>query len=176
MERSSRPLTGDGGEKGRPQGKLKVTSPSFQEGGWIPPRFCGYGDDLSPELRIEGIEEGGVSMVIALDDMDHPLFPGYNHWIAWDILPVKVIPEGLPAGPQVEKPIPMRQGMGYGKHCYRGPKPPFNWNHTYRFTVYILDLALGLDPAADKKAVEKAMEGHILQTGTLTGKFQRRHP
>ena len=30
-------------------------------------------------------------MVITLDDMGHPLEPGYNHWVAWNIKPADCI-------------------------------------------------------------------------------------
>lgn len=155
---------------------LFVTGKDFKEGGWIPNRYSGYGDDISPELRIEGIDENAVSMVITLDDMDHPLFPGFNHWIAWNLPPVPVIPEALPKGAVVEQPIHMEQGIAYGRHCYRGPKPPFHWNHKYCFTVYVLDVILSVDANSGKQAVRKAMENHVIQKGTLTAQYQRQHP
>jgi len=52
-----------------------------------------------------------------------------------------------------------------------GPKPPFG-THTYRFMAYTLDTVLDLNPGATRKKLEKAMEGHILQTGLLEGKFK----
>lgn len=39
---------------------LKITTPCFVEGGWIPDDNAGFGEDKSP---------------------------GYNHWIAWNITP-----------------------------------------------------------------------------------------
>lgn len=155
--------------------KLKIKSKSFENGGWIPNRHSGYGEDISPEFIIEGIVSEAVSMVIILDDMSHPLFPNYNHWIAWNIPPVSIIPEGIPKGDIIERPIHIEQGMAYGKHCYRGPKPPFSWNHNYRFTVYILDKKLIISTNSRKEDVLKAIEGHILQRGILIGKYQRKH-
>ena len=35
---------------------LKITTPSFIEGGWIPDCHAGFGEDQSPELHIEGID------------------------------------------------------------------------------------------------------------------------
>lgn len=155
--------------------ELKVISESFEDGGWIPDCHSGYGEDKSPEISIEGIVSGAVSMVITLDDMSHPLFKNYNHWVAWNISPASKIPGNLSKGPVIEEPIHLEQGIAYGKHCYRGPKPPFNWNHKYCFTVYVLDTKLSLSTNSNKDDVLKAMEGHILQTGTLIGKYQRKH-
>jgi Raf kinase inhibitor-like YbhB/YbcL family protein len=155
--------------------QLTITSPAFEPGGWIPNRNSGYGEDISPELHIEGLSKSAVSLMITLDDMGHPIQPGYNHWIAWNLPPIKCIPEQLPKGTVCEQPIHMEQGLAYGRHCYRGPKPPFNWNHDYKFTVYALDTKLSISTDSDKQAVLKAAEGHILQTGILMGKYQRKH-
>ena len=155
--------------------ELKVTSPAFQFGDWIPHCRSSYGGDRSPELNIEGLSERAVSLAITLDDADHPLFPNYNHWVAWNLPPLGVIPENLPKGAVAEQPIHIEQGLAYGKHRYRGPRPPLNWNHDYRFTVYALDTKLDLSPDSDKRALLKAIEGHVLQTGILMGKYQRRH-
>lgn len=154
---------------------LIISSPAFEANGWIPNRHSGYGEDISPELHVEGISGDAISMIITLDDMGHPLEPGYNHWIAWNLPPVSVIPESLPKGAVCEQPLHIEQGLAYGKHCYRGPKPPFNWNHDYKFTVYTLDTKLTVSPNSDKTVVLKASEGHFLQTGVLIGKYQRKH-
>lgn len=154
--------------------ELIITSPAFKSGGWIPNCHSEYGEDISPELRIEGLSESALSLIITLDDMGHPIQPGYNHWVAWNLPPVTVIPEHLPKGALCEQPIHIEQGLAYGKHCYRGPKPPFNWNHEYKYTVYALDTKLSISTDSVKKAVLKAAKGHILQTGVLMGKYQRK--
>ena len=74
---------------------LKMTSPSFADGGWIPDRHAGYGEDQSPEFHIKGIDERAKTMVMTLDDLGHPLEPGYNHWIAWNITPTERIPSAV---------------------------------------------------------------------------------
>lgn len=49
---------------------------------------------------------------------------------------------GIAKGSVVENPIYIEQGIAYGKHCYCGSKPLFNWNHEYMFTLYTLDCTL----------------------------------
>ena len=66
----------------------------------------------------------------------------------------------------------MVQGMAYGIHRYAGPKPPVWSVHSYRLTVYALDCVLGLSSNARKKHFLKAAEGHILQKGSITAKFE----
>ena len=67
------------------------------------------------------------------------------------------------------------QGMGYGKNRYRGPKQPvFVRNiHRYVFHFFALDCFLDLDCTAGKKELLEAMKGHILQQGSITGKYKR---
>ena len=57
---------------------LKISTPCFDEGGWIPDCHAGFGEDQSPEFHIEGIDENAETMVITLDDLGHPIEPGYN--------------------------------------------------------------------------------------------------
>lgn len=153
---------------------LKITTPCFDEGGWIPDRNSGFGEDKSPEFRIEGIDAKAETMMITLDDLGHPLQPGYNHWIAWNLPPVECIPGDIAKGCVVEEPIHIEQGLAYGKHCYRGPKPPFNWNHEYVFTLYTLDCKLDADASSKKEDILGLAKGHILQRAELRGRYQHK--
>ena len=153
---------------------LKITTPCFDEGGWIPDRNSGFGEDKSPEFHIEGIDAKAKTMMITLDDLGHPLKPGYNHWIAWNIPPVECSPSGIAKGSVMEDPIHIEQGLAYGKHCYRGPKPPFNWNHEYVFTLYTLDCKLDADKNSKKEDILGLAEGHVLQKAELRGRYQHK--
>ena len=155
--------------------ELTVRAPQFESNDWIPDCCAGYGEDQSPELRIEGIPAGTAALAVVMDDLDHPIQPGFNHWVAWNIPPADVIPRGLPKGPVAEEPIHVEQGIAYGRHCYRGPKPPFNWKHRYRFTVYALDGDVSLSTDAGRAELLRAMEGRILAKGELVGVYQRKH-
>lgn len=155
--------------------ELIITSPQFTENDWIPDNCSGYGDDRSPELHIIGIPEGTVTLAVTMDDLDHPIQPGFNHWTAWNLPPVSVIPGELPKGAAVENPIHIEQGTAYGIHCYRGPKPPFNWKHRYRFTVYALSAEIDLAPKSTKTALINRMNGLVLAKGELMGVYQRKH-
>ena len=154
---------------------LTLTTPDFENGGWIPDKNSGYGEDRSPEFHIEGIDPKTETMILALDDLGHPVKPGYHHWIAWNVAPVERIPGGIPKGSIIEEQIHIEQGAAYGTHCYRGPKPPFNWKHEYRFTLYTLDCVLQADATARKADILRLAEGHILQEAELRGYYQRRH-
>lgn len=148
-----------------------MLSPAFAAGGLIPLEYTGRGEDISPPLLVHGLLEETVTLAITMDDLDHPL-PAYNHWLIWNLPPNAEIVGGIPAGPELLMLGGARQGRAYGKHRYRGPKPPFNWSHRYRFTVYALDCRLDLPPTSRKKALLQAMQGHILQQGELIGHFR----
>lgn len=151
--------------------KLRVSSPCFEEGGLIPVRHTGHGEDVSPKLVLEGLSAEAVTLAVTLDDMGHPI-PAYNHWVIWNIPATAVLPEDIPHGETVESLGGAVQGRGYGKHGYRGPKPPFRWSHSYHFSVFALDCRLDLPPAARKKDLLAAMRGHVLQTAVLTGHYR----
>lgn len=150
---------------------LHVTSPAFEEGGTIPVRYTGHGEDISPELHLSPLAEGAVSLAVLMDDLDHPV-PAYSHWVVWNLPAGETIPGDIPPGEELPALGEARQGRGYGRHRYRGPKPPFNWSHRYRYAVYVLDTRLDLPAAARKKDVLRAMQGHILQQGELMGRYR----
>jgi hypothetical protein len=155
-----------------PPENLEVTSSAFEDKGSIPRRYTGRGEDVSPPLQLHSIDPEAETIAVIMDDVDHPLGV-YNHWLIWNI-PVDStrIPEAIPRKtvvPSLENAVQGRSHYG-GKHYYRGPKPPFG-THKYVFKVYVLDTALELNPEANKRQLQKAMNGHILQFGTLTGNF-----
>ena len=120
---------------------------------------------------LHGLCEEAVSLAVILNDMDHPI-PAYNHWVIWNLPVMSIIPGNIPRGAQVPSLSGAIQGIGYGRHAYRGPKPPFHWSHTYQFTVYVLDTVLTLPPTARKKHLLAAMEQHILQQAVLRGHYR----
>ena len=152
--------------------KLQITSMDFQDGDWIPLKNTARGEDISPQFKLNGISERAVSLAITMDDSSHPLFPDYNHWVIWNIPIMTIISSAIPRGKVVESLHNAIQGIAYGRHRYKGPKPPFNWIHTYTFTFYILDCKLDLPVKSRKKDLIKKMNGHILQKATISGKFQ----
>lgn len=151
---------------------IAISSPAFADGGDIPVQYTGYGDDISPQLDISGLSDEAVSLVVIMDDIDHPLATVYNHWLIWNIPPAITIPEGISHGAMVAELDGAMQGQAYGRQRYRGPKPPFG-SHRYKYNVFALDTMLELDSSANKKALLEAMDGHILQYGYIVGKYSR---
>lgn len=152
--------------------ELKINIPKFSDGDWIPTEHSARGKDLSPEMHFRGIDEKAVSLAITLDDSSHPLFPNYNHWLIWNLPVCSVLQEAVPKGETIESLGGAQQGIAYGKHCYKGPKPPFKTIHTYTFTVYALDSKIELPAKSARDDFLKVAQKHILQKATYIGKFQ----
>ena len=150
--------------------ELRVTSPAFSEGGPIPSRFTGDGDDVSPELAFEGIPEGTRSFALVMDDPDAPVGT-WVHWVLWNRKEPH-LPEAFPTEPEL--PDGTRQGLNSWKRSgYGGPCPP-SGTHRYFFRVYALDTTLDLPPATDAQGLRRAMDGHVLAEGVLMGRYARR--
>lgn len=154
---------------------LAITSPSFEDFGRIPKKHTGFAEDSSPGFQISNLASQTVSLAIMMEDLDVPFLKGFPHWLIWNIPQMDAIPEGIPSGAQVASLGGARQGIAYGVHRYRGPKPPIfiRGPHRYRFYFYALDCFLELDNIARKKEMLQAMEGHVLQRGHITGTYRR---
>lgn len=147
---------------------IEVTSSAFTDGGAIPIEYGGQGRDISPALHLTGVADEAVAIAIIMDDIDHPLFGVYNHWTIWNIPPMEDIPAEIAHGESVAALDGAVQGAGYGRHRYRGPKPPTG-SHRYRYNVFVLETMLKLEATSGKEALLAAMEGHILQYGNIVG-------
>jgi Raf kinase inhibitor-like YbhB/YbcL family protein len=151
---------------------LTVTSQAFENDGIIPVKYTGKGEDVSPDLELSALSPDAKSIAIIMDDLDFPLGV-FNHWVIWNIpADFSSIPEGISKReivPELGNAVQGKSEYG-GKHYYRGPLPPFG-THRYVFNVYVLDSVLNLETDAGRDKLMKAMEGHILQYGTITGRF-----
>ncbi len=62
----------------------------------------------------------------------------------------------------------MQARNDFGKVDYGGPCPP-SGTHRYFFKLYALDTTLIFKGTPSKEALEKAMQGHILEKAELIG-------
>jgi Raf kinase inhibitor-like YbhB/YbcL family protein len=142
---------------------MEISSPEFKNNEMMPERF-GYGqDNVNPELEIDGVPPEAKSLVLIVDDPDAPRGT-WVHWVLYDIPIIDRIEEDSAPG---------TQGLtDYKEKRYGGPFPP-SGTHRYFFKLYALDKKLGLKEGAEKKTVEKAMEGHILEQAELVGLYKK---
>lgn len=151
---------------------LTLTSAAFREGEAIPSQYTCDGEDLSPPLAWTPAPDGTKSLALISDDPDAPMGT-WVHWVVYNIPPVlQQLPEAFPADP--ERADGTRQGAtDFGRIGYGGPCPP-SGTHRYFFKLYALDTVLTLPPGATKRALERAMQGHILAETQLMGTYRRR--
>ena len=143
---------------------LTITSPAFENGGLIPVKYTCDGEEVNPELHIEGLPAGTQYLALIVEDPDAPKGI-YDHWVVWNI-------------PSFHTRIKENSSPGIsghnsaGKTGYKGPCPP-SGSHRYMFNVFALDSAIDLQVGDDKSKLLEAMKPHILARGTLTGRYER---
>jgi len=147
-------------------GGITVTSSAFSAGGPIPPQFTCKGANRNPPLHIDGLPSATETVVLIVDDPDAPggLF---THWLVWNI---KNSTTDIPSG---GSPGGGKEGTnGFGKTGYGGPCPP-SGTHRYFFRVFALNQALNLSPGSKRAALDQAMQGHVIASGELMGRFAK---
>ncbi|MBO0797303.1 MAG: YbhB/YbcL family Raf kinase inhibitor-like protein [Blastocatellia bacterium] len=148
---------------------MVVTSGAFHEGEAIPIRYTCDGDDLSPPLRWSDIPPNTKSIALICEDPDAPS-GAFTHWVLYNLPPaVTELPESVPAEERLANGAIQGRNdfkrIGYGGPC----PPPGDGAHRYFFKLYALDTELQI-----QGDIVPAMAGHILATGNLMGKYQRK--
>jgi Raf kinase inhibitor-like YbhB/YbcL family protein len=154
---------------------LKITSSAFQPNGSIPSLYTCEGKDISPPLAWSGAPASTKSFALIVDDPDapDPAKPQrvYVHWVVYNLpatataLPENASKKGLPNGAVQGK-------NDWGKPEYGGPCPPIG-RHRYFFKLYALDTELTGLSSPSKADLEKAIKGHVLDSGELIGTYQK---
>ncbi|HYB21005.1 MAG TPA: YbhB/YbcL family Raf kinase inhibitor-like protein [Thermodesulfobacteriota bacterium] len=155
---------------------MDIQSWAFKDGGKIPVQYvmaAAGGKNLSIPLAWKNVPPGTKSFALSIVD-PHPVAQNWVHWLAINI-PANAtsIEEGastkkMPSGT-------MELKNSFGQIGYGGPQPPKgSGEHPYVVTLYALNvekLDLGANPSL--AAFKKALEGKILQTASVTGKYER---
>ncbi|MFE9453803.1 YbhB/YbcL family Raf kinase inhibitor-like protein [Streptomyces sp. NPDC006739] len=151
-----------------PVRRMTVSSPAFADGGTLARRYTCDGADLSPALAFSGVPAGAAGLALLLQDPDAPNGP-FTHWLVWDIDPRTT---HLSAG---QRPPGAAEGRnGFGRTGYGGPCPPHGDRpHHYVLTGYATDRRPLLSPGATPADLARALAGHTLAVGTLTGRYGR---
>ncbi len=144
----------------------------IKNGDKFPIENTGRGRDISPEFVIKNLSPSAKTIAITLEDIQHPLFKSFTHWLIWNIPAAEKITGAIPGGKTVPSLGNARQGIGYGWYKYAGPKPPKGQQHLYRFTVYALDSEIELSILPTKENFIKKAERHIIQQGNIVGKYE----
>lgn len=159
-----------GGSKMNTQ-TITIESSAFKNGGFIPIQYTCKGKNISPPLSWRNFPKRTASFAIIADDPDAPMGT-WVHWVYYNI-PSSVMSLSQKIETVKKPDVGGFQGTNdFHKIGYGGPCPP-SGTHRYFFKIYALDIKLSLASGATKKALLKAMEGHILLEGSLMGKFSK---
>jgi Raf kinase inhibitor-like YbhB/YbcL family protein len=143
---------------------MKITSQAFEEGGKIPDKYTKYGENRIPPLHLEDVPAKARSLMVIVDDPDTAKGT-FNHWLLFNMDPkIRDIKED-------SVPVMATQGRNdFGEVEYDGPKPP-SGEHRYFFKAFALDTVLPLARGTTRDALEREMNGHVLETAQLMGKY-----
>jgi Raf kinase inhibitor-like YbhB/YbcL family protein len=143
---------------------MKITSQAFTEAGKIPDQFTLYGANRIPPIHFEDVPAKARSLALIVEDPDAP-GGTFNHWILYNLDPhTQDIKENC-------VPVMATQGRNdFGESEYDGPKPP-SGEHRYCFKAYALDRVLPLPHGIRRQELDREMEGHVLASASLMGKY-----
>ncbi len=163
---------------------LSVTSPAFPDGGEVPMRNAGRGENKSPAFEFHwstgntpaSAPDTLQTYAIVFHDIENSSNRGTTdtlHWSAFNIPgTAKGLPEGLGAG---DLPDGTRNGPGInsrtGNPSYFGPGAGPGPFHHYVWEFYALDTKLDLPATATRDELMKAMEGHVVGKAAYVGRF-----
>ncbi|MCQ8277578.1 YbhB/YbcL family Raf kinase inhibitor-like protein [Acetobacteraceae bacterium KSS8] len=154
---------------------IQLTSPAFPPGGAIPAAHTEDGEGISPPLEWIGVPPEAEALVLLVEDQDSPTPKPLVH----AILP------GLQARDGRLEPgaLPGKTGPGtvgtvgrnsFWQRAWLPPDPPTGHGpHRYVFQLFALDRAIDATAISGRGALVKALHGHVLALGTLTGTYER---
>jgi Raf kinase inhibitor-like YbhB/YbcL family protein len=156
---------------------LQIRSSTFLDEQPIPILYTVSGDDVSPPLEWSHVPMGTHELVLIVEDYDVPFPKTMVHLIAYGLPPTSSgLSEGALPGRNApaRDPIPLLGRNGMGEERYDGPAAlPGHGTHHYVFQLFAVNEFLRFNHAPDKDEIVKAMLGHVVATGRLTGTFER---
>jgi Raf kinase inhibitor-like YbhB/YbcL family protein len=158
---------------------IELTSPAFADGGRLPPRFTADGAGVSPPLVWGKIPDGTESLALIVEDPDAPSPAPLVHAIVWGIgSDERRLAEGAIRADG--KGGLDGSDVGRNSYFFEGwlpPDPPTgHGEHHYAFQLFALAGALDPGDTPRRSALVRAMAGHVLGIGLLTGTYSRGEP
>jgi Raf kinase inhibitor-like YbhB/YbcL family protein len=148
----------------------EVTSSAFADGAPIPPTYTCDGADVSPALTWEGVHPDAQELVLVMEDDDADVRG--RPFVHWQVTGLSPTDGGLDEGRLPPGAVEGRND--FDTIGWRGPcPPPGDGDHTYRFRILGLDRPSGLATGFSRDEFERAVRGHELSAGELTGTHGR---
>jgi Raf kinase inhibitor-like YbhB/YbcL family protein len=151
-----------------------LTSSKLTAGAAFPTEFtCASNPNHSPPLAWTPGPSAALSYALVLLDTNN----SFNHWVVWDIPPgTNMLPESLPTTAALTMPAGAKQASGQGMG-YLGPCPS-GMTHTYKFTLYALDVATlpGVMASTSTANLAAAIEMHDIASASLSATSDAKKP
>ena len=150
---------------------MRLTSSAFQDGGGIPSRHTGEGEDVAPAFEWSGAPDGTKSFALICHDPDAPLVKpgeyGFVHWAAYNI--------PASASTLAEGAADYTSGRNdFGKTGYRGPMPPEgHGTHHYFFWLLAIDNDRELKPGLTMSQLLEEVEPNVIAMNRIVGTYAR---
>ncbi|WP_066721167.1 YbhB/YbcL family Raf kinase inhibitor-like protein [Sphingomonas pituitosa] len=154
---------------------LHLASPAFANGGRLPERFTADGEGVSPPLFWTGVPEGTECLALIVEDPDAPAPQPLVHAVIWGLSVDGDLKEGEiradGSGDAEGKDVGRNSFLGEG---WLPPDPPTGHGpHNYAFQLFALGAGCAIGENPGRSALVKAMAGHVLAAGLLTGVYSR---
>jgi hypothetical protein len=155
---------------------MEMTPVAFKDGEKIPIQSVmpgAGGKNISVPLSWKNAPSGTKSFALSMVD-PHPVAQNWVHWLVINI-PANVTSIDEGASRKKMPPGSVELKNSFGDIGYGGPQPPKGTgDHPYVFTLYALKVEkLDLGANTSLSTFKKALEGKILESATLTGKYGR---
>jgi len=155
---------------------MEISSSAFKDGGKIPIQYVmpgAGGKNISIPLSWKSAPSGTKSFALSIVDI-HPVARNWVHWLVINIPPqVTTIEEGASKKKMPLGSIELKNS--WGDIGYGGPEPPKGTgDHSYVVTLYALNVEkLDLSLNTSLSDFKKAIEGKVIASASITGKYGR---
>jgi Raf kinase inhibitor-like YbhB/YbcL family protein len=155
---------------------MEISSSAFKDGEKIPIQYVmpgAGGKNISIPLAWRNGPAGTKSFSLSIVD-PHPVAQNWVHWLVINIPPqVTSIEEGASKKKMPKGSVELKNS--FGDAGYGGPQPPKGTgDHPYVVTLYALNVEkLDLGANTSLSAFKKAIEGKVIGSASITGKYGR---
>ena len=155
---------------------MEISSSAFKDGEKVPIQYVmpgAGGKNISVPLSWKNIPSGTKSFAVSMVD-PHPVAQNWVHWLVINIpANVTFLEEGASRKKMPQRSMELKNS--FGDIGYGGPQAPKGTgDHPYVFTLYALNVEkLNLGAGTLLSTFKKALEGKILASAIITGKYGR---
>jgi hypothetical protein len=157
-------------------GDMEISSTAIKDGEKIPIQYVmpgAGGKNISIPLAWKNVPAGTKSFCLLIVD-PHPVAQNWVHWLVINIPPQTTsIDEGASKKKMPQGSVELKNS--FGDIGYGGPQPPKGTgDHPYVVTLYALNVEkLDLGVNTSLSAFKKAIEGKVIGSTSITGKYGR---